>query len=432
MNKQVKKYLVLVTALVTVLGLIFNSSYFVYAQQLESSSYIIQGPNYVGVAGTDDSGSYSLFTSFGDTTADARLTSASYSLSTGDPAVFIANVPLIKCFETNTDDSLGGSTDTACNGYPLTASTGGEDLISGDGLRGICGEPGCYDRAKVEIDNQGNPIDTLYLVSVFNNTTNTQYYLQSDNTIDLTYDINDYQTICEIEGLDERTGSGCVTSTDPDWNETLQSYNILNLTPGHNYSVSVKALSGDLTETRFSTSVSATLEYSSLTFDIDIADSGGSSTETEAPYNILLGDISNTLVTSTDRIWLDSGTNFFNGFSILVETTGLSNGTNTIPSTSEDLDVDSGGDGGFGLKIISFTQNSLGPLLASATYNTTTTNEVGAVGSATTIFSTNSTGSNQGPVSGARSSVEVKAKTVSSTPPGSYIAELIFTMIANP
>ncbi|MCA9381195.1 hypothetical protein KC678_02930 [Candidatus Dojkabacteria bacterium] len=432
MNK-IQKIKISVIILVGLLIIISPTK--VFAQSLNSSNYTLQSPNLTGSSGIVDSGSTNYSTVFvaGDPTADSRLESTSYSTGVGFPNGIYANVPLVKCFETNTDDSVGGATDTSCEAYSLTSAVGGADTIAGDGMQGICGTPGCYDRAKIEIDAQNNPIDTLYLVSITDGDTATEYFLQSDNTLSTGYDINDYQTICQIEGYDPRTGSGCETSSDPDWDDVLQQYNVLNLHAGVTYTVKVKALNGDYTESSYSPTVSATTEYAALVFDIDIDDSGGTATETDAPYNILLGDITDTTVTATDRIWLDMGTNVFNGFTLEVENTDLTNGTDTIPSTTEDLSVDLGADGGYGLKIDTYTEDGLGPIIAASLYDTVGANEVGALSSApATIFSTNTTGSNQGPISGGRASVMVKAKAVTSTPPGAYTDLITFLMTGNP
>ncbi len=408
----------------------------VFAQDLESPSYSIKDPSFIGSSGISDSGTnnLSLLSSFGDFTSDARLESGNYALGVGFPNGIMTNVPLVNCFEATSDDSVGGEPDTECNGYPLTAATGGNDIISGDGLQGICGSPGCYDKLKIEIGHQGNPIDTLYLVRITDEDLAIDYYVQSDNTIDTTYDIADYQTICQLEGLDTRTGSGCVNSGDPEWNQTLQSYNVLGLRPEGAYSVNVRALQGDFTEGPFSPDITPiTLEYPALVFDIDIADSGGMATDTDAPHIIQLGDITATTVTATDRIWVDSGTNNSNGLTVSVENDGLSNGSHTIPSTSEDLNVDAGGDGGYGLKIETITEGPLGPLISNPIYQTAGPNEVGAIGiTPTTIFYTQEVPTDRGPVSSGRVGIMVKAKAASSTPPGSYIDEITFTIIANP
>ncbi|MCA9386589.1 hypothetical protein KC669_01000 [Candidatus Dojkabacteria bacterium] len=424
---------IFVMLLVGLLGIISPAK--VLAQDLDSSNYTLKSPNLTGASGVVNSGTSNFTTLLvvGDATADARLESASYSAGTGFPNGIYANVPKIKCLESNTDDSVGGATDTNCEAYPLTAAVAGADTIAGDGMQGICGSPGCYDRAKIEIDPQGNPIDTLYLVSITDNDSAIEYFLQSDNTLSTGYDINDYQTICEIEGYDPRSGSGCESSIDPNWDDTLQQYNILNLLSGVTYTVKVKALNGDFTESAFGPSQNVTLEYASLVFDIDIAGSGGLATDTNAPHNVELGDISNTTVTATDRIWSDLGTNVFSGLTLEVQNTDLTNGADTIPSTSEDLTVDIGADGGYGLKIDTYTQDALGPLLPASQYDTVGANEVGGLSSTpATIFSTNTSGSNKGPISGGRVSIMVKAKAVTSTPPGAYTDLITFLLTANP
>jgi hypothetical protein len=174
------------------------------------------------------------------------------------------------------------------------------------------------------------------------------------------------------------------------------------------------------------------MEYSALSFDIDIADNGGSATDTEGPHSIELGLLQTFATTATNRIWVDIGTNFFQGATVFVSNSGLTNGSFTIPSTDEDLDVDAGMDGGYGLKIETFTEGALGPLLADATFNTGNPNEVGGMsGTPAEILYTDSV-TGQGPVSSGRSSIMVKSRIVTSTPPGAYTDTITFTMIANP
>ena len=388
--------------------------------ELTSDNYKIIDPQVDSGGGVSNSASFGLLSSLGDPTADARLTSGSYKVGLSFPNGIQANVPLIRCVETDTT-----SGDTNCLDFP-----------NANGAQGECGTPGCYDRAKIEVDHQNNPIDSLYLVSITDINTTVEYFLQSDHTVNTVFDINDYMTLCALQGSDSRVGSGCQNSGDPEWDEALQRTNIFGLTPGGSYDIKVRALNGDFTESPYSPTSSITLQFPVISFDIDIADSSGFSTETGGNHSISLGELTpGIVVTADDRIWLDMNSNIVPGFNVYVKdlNNGLLSGIPTsIPSQSEDLDVDSGNDGGFGLKVDTSTQTSLGPLIASGTYDTTGGNEVGSVSTTdAVIFSTNTTGSNLGQISDGRAALLVKALPSTGALPGIFTDVLTFTMIPN-
>ncbi len=401
------------TAVVIVSVISFTST--IRAQNLTSTNYEIKDATIDAGGGISQSTNYGLESAI-EPTFDRRLSSGSYALGSGFPNGILANVPKILCLESNTT-----SGNTNCLNFP-----------NANGAQGECGNPGCYDRVKLEVDVQNNPIDTLYLVSVYDNGTGIQYYLQSTHTLSTTYDINDYMTICELEGKDIRSGSGCEISSDPLWDEELQRYNVLNLRPGATYTVRIRALHGDFTESDFGPSGNVTLEYPQMSMDIDIGTN--SSANTVAPHTINLGILTpGAPVTASEKIWLDLNTNVFPGFTTYVKdiNTGLQSGSNNIPSTSEDLAVDSGGDGGFGLQIDSVTQTSLGPLLEGATYDLSGQNVGGLSPSNVTIFNTNTSGNNKGQITGGRAGILVKALSKLTTPSGNYADTITFTMITN-
>lgn len=404
--------------LLTIALMSFVNFITVNAETLTSPTYRILDPTISSGGGVSTSPSYSLLSSV-NPTADRRLTSTSYAIKSGFPNGIYANVPLILCAEGNTD--AGNSN---CLNFPNNA-----------GAQGECGTPGCTNRIKVEIDPQNNPIDTLYLVGIFDNTTNTQYYLQSDHTLDITYDISDYMTICDIEGKDTRSGSGCEVLTDPNWDEDLQSANVFGLTSNRSYTVQVRALHGDFTESEWSPTETATTEALTLSFDLDIAGSGGFATETASPYAINLGVLTpEVVITSTDRIWFDINTNNAGGLSLHMKDlhNGLYSTSFTIPSISEDLAVDTDENGGFGAKITSATQASLGPIQSDPTYNTTNPDEVGLLSTTPELlFFTNNTGINQGQVSNGRASIVLKALAKITTPSGAYSDTITFYLTPN-
>ena len=373
------------------------SSQYVFAQNLESTNYRIEDPTVDNGGGVTESSSFSFLAAIGNPTADARLTSGSYELKSGFPNGILANVPKVQCFETDTN-----SGNTTCLYFP-----------NGNGAQGECGTPGCYNRAKIEVDDQNNPLDTLYLVQIVDDTNSVTYYLQSNHTLGTAYDINDFLTQCELEGRDA-DDTACDDSGDPNWDADLQSMNVLGLHPNTQYTASITALNGDFTGTRYSTTVTETTSSAALTFDIDVA---ATDTETNAEYTLDLGEIFYTSVTTgTNRIWLDLGTNNLYGANIFVRDSNsslLSALTGeSIPSESEDLATDPNNNGGYGLKIQTFTQNSLGPLQANATYNTGGAQQVGAMTTSNAqILFTDTTSSNVGPILAGRAQIMVKARS---------------------
>lgn len=403
---------------ILIVGLSLGTIMKVSAETLTSPTYKIIDPTISSGGGVSTSPSYSLLSSV-NPTADKRLTSSSYAIKSGFPNGIYANVPLVLCAEGNTDT---GSSD--CVNFP-----------NASGAQGECGTPGCTDRIKIEIDHQNNPIDTLYLVGILDNVTSIQYYLQSDHTINTTYDIADYMTICSIEGKDVRTGSGCEINTDPEWDADLQSTNVFGLASNRSYTIRVKALHGDFTESEWSPSKTANTEELTLSFDLDIAGSGGFAAETAAPYAIDLGVLTpEVITTSTNRIWFDINTNSIGGMSLHMKDmhNGLYTPSFTIPSVSEDLAVDAGNNGGFGAKSTSATQASLGPIQQDSTYNTVNADEVGLLSTTPELlFFTNNTGPNKGQVASGRASIVLKALARIVTPSGVYTDTITFYLTPN-
>jgi hypothetical protein len=385
-------------------------------QQLDSTNYRILDPTVDSGGGAGDSTNYSLLSSMGGAVSDARLESTSYAIGAGFPSGFQANVPLIRCAEGDTDS---GTTD--CTEQPNAAGSQGE-----------CGTPGCYDRGKVEVDHQNNPIDTLYLVSLTNTDTNTEYFLQSDHSVATTYDIADYLTICQLHGVDSRD-SACDDAGDGNFDEDLQSNNIVGLAAATTYEVKVRALSGDFTETQYSPTANLTTVVPSLFLDLDIGTTSG--VENSAIYTVNIGTVNpGSAFTASDQIWLDLGTNAANGMNTYVRDlhTGLYNGSFTIPSESEDLATDPNANGGFGLKTLTSTQAALGPVLLDSTYNTGGADAVGAVTTSDDlIFYTQESGGNRGPVAEGRTSVAVKTRITGATPSGAYTDTVTFTMVGS-
>ncbi len=395
-------------------------AYGVHAQNLDSSNYRILDSTMDSGGGTATSSNYSALISISDPFADSRLVSGNYETKSGFPSGngTLANVPVVRCFETTTNS--GSST---CLNFP-----------NSNGATGECGPTGCYDRAKVEIDAQDNPSDTLYLLKVDDVTNSQTYYVQSDHTLGASFDLTSFMTICQLEGRDVND-TACDDSGDGNWNVSLQRYDVYGLLINTQYNISASAMSGDFTETRFSPTVTATTVSPTISFDIDVA---ATDTDSPAPYSIDLGEITSFAVnTAADRIWLDMGSNSINGVNVYVR--DLNNGLHspttleTIPSESEDLGTDSNHTGGFGLKVGGKTQGGLGPLQASATFDTAGSNDVGAISTTNSLlFFTDTSSANLGQVSVSRSSVYVKARSaIADLPSADLSDEITFISVAN-
>ncbi|MEI7578746.1 MAG: hypothetical protein WCJ58_01755 [bacterium] len=392
-----RKKIILPTIIVLILVVLLKPVIIFAQSQLDSSNYSIVDPEINNGGSISESSNYSLLNALANPFSEARTLSTSYEMKTGFPNGILANVPIIRCAETST---ISGT--TQCSYFP-----------NANGAIGECGTPGCYNRAKVEIDSQNNPLDTLYIVKLINNKNNQIYYLQSDHSISATLGVEDLLTKCSIEGRDANDPA-CDTNADAAWDVGLQRYNIFSLVPNTSYTVSIAAINGDFTQTRFSDTKTFSTVNMSISLDLDIA---AIDSESNGPYRINLGTIPFTKVTTaTNKIWVDISTNAINGVNVYVK--DLNNGlygaigNETIPSENEDLAIDPNSNGGFGLKISSYNQSSLGPLLPGTVYNTSGSSIVGAVSTTPQIILfTNSNSGNQGQIASGRASISLMARS---------------------
>lgn len=156
--------------------------------------------------------------------------------------------------------------------------------------------------------------------------------------------------------------------------------------------------------------------------------------ETSAPYSVEFGTIGfDSVDTAEKSIWVDITTNSINGINVYVKNlgNGLYFAPHSIPSESENLATPDS-DGGYGLKIGTTTQDSLGPLLKSTTYDTAGTDEVGALSSIeSTILYTNTTSGNRGPINSGRARILVKAIAYQDLAAGTYTDTITFTALGN-
>ncbi|MBN1916028.1 fibronectin type III domain-containing protein [Candidatus Dojkabacteria bacterium] len=404
MKKAIFNSLKLVVVLASALQIFFLGK--VYAQEeITSPSFRIVTPTINSGTLVSSSTNYYFYSALGEI-SDPKLMSSSYSIGAGTPSTYIANVPLITCFETNTD-----SANSQCNtSYP-----------NQNGTKGEAGEGGFYDRAKIVIDTQNNPTDALYGIQI-----------STDN----------FTTIQYIDGVTRQAGTAKSIAnflTKDQWESfPWDSANIIGLSPNTEYQVRLTALHGDLTESPPSPSVNATTQIPSIAFDIDISgDTWPNPDESAAPYSIALGTLTpGEVITAPNRIYLDLGSNIISGISTYISDLNdglLSNSaSNTIPSpsvgnpTTVDLSTVSEG---FGIKISNINSTTPSSLVRNSNYyNASIQDQVGRLRSTgTDTILTTSSGIYAG-----RAQIEVKATASFATPPADdYSDNLVFTVISN-
>jgi len=216
-------------------------------------------------------------------------------------------------------------------------------------MQGVCSSPGCYDRAKLEINTQGNANDARYAIQV-STTSNfsssiftiagTTHIMKNNSTVAL----SDFLFKCDWEGT--VLGSFCASP-----NTTWQKYNILGLVPGTQYYFRISGLKGSTTNGSFTQSawspiVTATTAHTSISFKIDIGPS--SSSTSSPPYILSVNDIlPNTITTSTNYMIFRTTSNALNGVQVQVkgQNGSLLNGANTIPGFSGNLSTQTNGYG---------------------------------------------------------------------------------------
>lgn len=402
-----KKFLILVTILAAIV-------FPVKAQNLDSSSYTLIGPNLSPSTGITESTTYSSLAT-GGPMDDFTVSSTSYLARGTSQAFFEAEVPDISCFETSTN-----SGNTSCTGVP-----------GGNGMQGVCSSPGCYNRAKVEINSGENPDDTKYALQVSTNsnfTSNVFYVSGTTKLLKTSLDITDFLYKCEWEGT---TLAGYCGAS----NTTLTKYNILGLNPNTTYYIRASAFhgiddAGIFSQSAWGPSVSATTQAASITFDIDVASTtSGSSTP---PYSISnLQILPESIYTTTDYIIFRVTSNAANGAEVKIKG---ENGVLTNSATSDTIVAYSGDLGGatsgYGIRNDSSTNSQvntgyLGNIsVASSPVDFTDAGATHKVGGPSTSF-VRLFNSSDLPVDSGVSAYKVKVKADFSKRPGSYLEELI-------
>lgn len=242
----------------------------------------------------------------------------------------------------------------------------------------------------IKIDSASNPTDTKFAIAISDDNFVSTEYVQSDNTLSPTLGAEDWQTYT-------------------DWGDASGEFAI-GLVPNTTYYFKTKGEQGEFTEGPWGPVSSVATSSLSISFDIDVS---ATDQETAAPYALAMGDLSvGSVVTSTEKVWVDLATNAPNGGFVYVFGTngGLYSSRNnyTISAVSGNLSSLSEG---FGLQYDSLSQAGGGPMAVSSPYDGA--GEV--VGTVDTnpqeIFTTTSA-----PISGGRASFVIKAKINDLTP----------------
>ena len=375
----------------------------VFATDLDSTSYKIVGATTSAGGGLLDSasGSYSLMNSVGNIAADPRSYSTNYRLQQ-DPSVnFIAAQPGVQCFETTTDGA------TNC----LT----GPPELSG-GMVALCGTGGCYDRARFEIVVNSNPPDTLYTIAI-----------STDNFV------NDVQYIDGATFRPEAVGNHDINDFRTQIYWETEVFNIQGLQASTLYYIRISALQGDFTQSDYSIASSTTTASGSISFDIDIADSTGISADNDAPYTIAFSGTDDLMAgaaatTAPNLVWLDINSNSTGGVAIIQfgKNGGLYSPTTsqTITSTTADLDSVSEGFGLQSFYVANDTSGFLGDLTAMTDY-------AGSINNVGTVSTTaNKIYDGDGPIQNGRVGINLIAKAnTSKTPATDYSEEIYFVLV---
>ena len=388
---------------------LFLNPFSIYAADLTSSHYRLKDPK-LSTAGKESSATnYMILGNVGAPLDYQKLTSPNFGFGIGHGYTFMAHVPRVRCFETTTDGT------SSCSGLP-----------SGEGMVQICGETGCYDRARFEIDPMNNPSDTRYTVLITDDNWATVYYLDGDTHMPetaATHDISDYRTLTQWQ----------VADGPRDWSKA----NILGLLPGKTYKIRIKVFSGNFTESGLSPEASVTTSLPTISMDLDVGTSD--SAETDPPYSVRFPYLVIGSVADSDSfIYLDISTNVVSGISVKVKdaNAGLSSGSSLIPSADLDLDIASAG---YGLKVVNVSQDpEAGYLRATARYSPSAVNGVGGLSTSfLDLFCSleSSTGTcgvdSPAPVLNGRGKMVLKAKVDENIPSGTYTDLITFQSFAN-
>jgi len=250
-----------------------------------------------------------------------------------------------------------------------------------------------YNKLHFVIDQQSNPTDALYAVSIStDNFASNINYVKSDLTVGASLTLTDYQTYAS-------------------WG-SASGVNIIGLQPSTTYYLRIKATQGKFTESSYGPVASASTVAPQLSFSI--------STSAVNMGSLLTG----TVVNSPSTIDITFATNAASGGDVYIN--GKNNGllsttkSNTITSATGDLSVLSRG---FGAKVTA-TGSTSGSFASVSPYNGASNN----VGLTDTTIRRIITAT--GPTVGGTGSVQLKAKSSVNDPAATDYTDTL-TMLAS-
>lgn len=269
----------------------------------------------------------------------------------------------------------------------------------------LMNESNNYNKLKLTLNTGNDPSDTQYAIAISSdNFSSDIQYIQDNQSINSSLGNEDWQYLSSWGG-----GAG---------------FEILNLNPNTTYYVRVAARQGSYTQSPFGPIATASTVNPQMTFDIDVAPLDQ---ESSAPYNLSLGTLSPTSVTTApDKIWFDISSNAENGSTIYIysNTAGLlsTSANYTINTSTANL---AALDEGFGVRGDTTSQISGGPLNRISPYNGSG-DTVGIIDtSIRSIFDTSSS-----PINSARGSLLVKARANNATPSAQDYQTIIYLVSA--
>jgi hypothetical protein len=258
-----------------------------------------------------------------------------------------------------------------------------------------------YDRLKITVNTAGNSAAAKYLIAISPDSFTTTYYVQTDNSMASALSIANYQTYAS-------------------WG-SASGFTVTGLNPNTTYSVKVKTLQGNFSESAYSPVATAATVLPTLSFSLT------TSLTPTPPYNSTFSALNPGTVTTSDAdAIIGLSTNSLNGGSVYVKSNGgLASvlAGYTITSASADLSVTPAG---YGAQVTSSGQTTGGPLTAAAPYNGTTS-VVGALSAnLQQILSTPAA------ISGGTANIQLKSKSSFDTPASTdYTDRLTFVASMN-
>ncbi len=259
-----------------------------------------------------------------------------------------------------------------------------------------------YNKLKIVLDTGNNPSDSLFVIAISSDDFVTTSYVQSDDTVGSTLGAEDYQTYT-------------------DWGAASGTF-IVGLASATTYKVKVKAMQGNFTETGYGPTATASTVSPQLSFDIDVSATDVDNSVVTTSFGSLFAG---TVTDSAEKIWVDLDTNGENGGKVYVYSSnaGLAStrASYTIGAVTGNLSALSEG---FGAQGSTATQSSGGTFTIAPTYSLSSNNVAVTNATIREIFTVSA------PVTAARGSFLLKAKSSAVTPAASDYTETL-TVIAS-